>query len=91
MSPTTAGALDGLRIIEWTGEVGVWAGKLLADMGADVIKIEPPQGGEPWRPSPLKVPRRRSAATARRSWMTSATTRRASWTCKRAASLAESA
>ena len=44
MSPATAGALDGLRIIEWTDEVGVWAGKLLADMGADVIKIEPPSG-----------------------------------------------
>ena len=36
--------LDGLRIIELTDEKGVWAGKLLADMGANVIKIEPPSG-----------------------------------------------
>ena len=37
-------ALDDLRVIELCDERGAWCGKLLADMGADVIKIEPPQG-----------------------------------------------
>jgi len=31
-------------VIEIGGERGQWAGKLLADMGADVLKIEPPTG-----------------------------------------------
>ena len=36
--------LAGLRIIDLTGELGALAGKLLADQGADVLKIEPPSG-----------------------------------------------
>src|SRR5690242_9823233 len=40
-----AGPLDGIRIVE----LGVWvagpaAGGILADWGADVVKIEPPEG-----------------------------------------------
>ena len=42
------GALSGLRVLELTDEKGQWCGKLMADMGADVIKIEPP-GGETTR------------------------------------------
>ena len=38
------GALNDLRVIELCDEAGAWAGKLLADMGADVIKVEPPRG-----------------------------------------------
>jgi crotonobetainyl-CoA:carnitine CoA-transferase CaiB-like acyl-CoA transferase len=38
------GALDGLQVIELCDELGAYAGKLLADMGADVIKIETPEG-----------------------------------------------
>ena len=43
------GPLDGVRIIEF-GQIiaGPYGAMLLADMGADVIKIEPPWG-EPWR------------------------------------------
>ncbi len=37
-------ALDDLRIIDLTTETGVYATKLLADLGADVIRIEPPDG-----------------------------------------------
>lgn len=42
------GALHGLRVIELAGETCAWAGKLLADMGADVVLVEPP-GGDPTR------------------------------------------
>jgi crotonobetainyl-CoA:carnitine CoA-transferase CaiB-like acyl-CoA transferase len=38
------GALDDLRVIELCDEAGTWAGKLLADLGADVIKVEPRAG-----------------------------------------------
>ena len=42
--PSPACALDGLRVIELTSERCALAGKLLADMGADVIVVEPPEG-----------------------------------------------
>jgi crotonobetainyl-CoA:carnitine CoA-transferase CaiB-like acyl-CoA transferase len=38
------GPLADLRVIELCDELGQLAGKLLADMGADVIKVEPPAG-----------------------------------------------
>lgn len=47
-APPAARALDGLRVIEVTSERCALAGKLLADMGADVIVVEPP-GGSPMR------------------------------------------
>lgn len=37
-------ALTGLRVLELANERIAFAGKLMADMGADVILIEPPQG-----------------------------------------------
>ncbi len=39
-----ASVLDDVRIIEVGGELGGWCGKLLGDMGATVIKVEPPEG-----------------------------------------------
>jgi len=37
-------ALAGLRVIELSNERGALAGKLLADMGAEVVVVEPPGG-----------------------------------------------
>ncbi|BBY57092.1 CaiB/BaiF CoA transferase family protein [Mycolicibacterium sarraceniae] len=48
MSPT--GPLDGIRVIEvGTLISGPFAGRLLGDMGAEVIKIEPPGAPDPLR------------------------------------------
>jgi crotonobetainyl-CoA:carnitine CoA-transferase CaiB-like acyl-CoA transferase len=44
-------ALTGIRVIELASERVAFAGKLLADMGADVILVEPP-GGDPARAYP---------------------------------------
>ena len=40
--------LSGYRVLDLSGPMGVYCGKLMADMGADVIKVEPP-GGDPMR------------------------------------------
>ena len=39
--------LEGVKVVEWGSLVAApFAGKMLADMGADVVKVEPPQGDE---------------------------------------------
>ncbi|MDP6453474.1 MAG: CoA transferase [SAR202 cluster bacterium] len=43
-SSAEASVLQGIRVLELGGEIGGWCGKLLADMGATVTKIEPPEG-----------------------------------------------
>ena len=50
VSDTGAGALAGLRVLE-VGHIigGPFCGHLFADHGAEVIKIEPPDGGDPMR------------------------------------------
>ncbi len=45
------GPLSDLHVLELPGAVGAYCGKLLADLGADVIKVEPP-GGDPSRHIP---------------------------------------
>jgi len=40
--------LDGLRVVDLAGEPAAMAGRILSDLGADVVKVEPP-GGDPLR------------------------------------------
>lgn len=43
------GPLEGVRVLDISEIIaGPYCGMLLADMGAEVVKLEPP-GGEPWR------------------------------------------
>ena len=54
------GALAGLRVLDLSRVLaGPWSGQLLADLGADVVKVERPQSGDdtrawgpPWLTSP---------------------------------------
>ncbi len=51
-----AGVLDGIRILEFSEIIAApFGGMLLSDLGADIIKIEPP-AGEAWRVSAQFVP-----------------------------------
>jgi benzylsuccinate CoA-transferase BbsE subunit len=45
------GTLHGTRVLDLTQEPGFFTGKLLGDLGADVVKVEPP-GGEAARRRP---------------------------------------
>ena len=49
--PTSSTALGAFQILDLTQGVGQYATRLLADLGADVIRIEPPDGG-PARSAP---------------------------------------
>ena len=52
-----------LRVVDLTDLRGAFAGRLLADLGADVVKVEPPQGD----PGRLRAPFAGGIATPDRS------------------------
>src|ERR1700735_3831021 len=54
----TTGALEGLRVLEWCeGRAGAFCGKVLSDLGATVVKVEPPEGDSARRPPfPTSIP-----------------------------------
>ena len=58
-------ALAGIRVIELAqGVAGPYCGKLLADAGAEVIKVEPPEAGDSSRnlgPFPDDIPDRETS------------------------------
>jgi crotonobetainyl-CoA:carnitine CoA-transferase CaiB-like acyl-CoA transferase len=54
MDPTNdAGLLSPYRVLDLTDECGILGGKILADLGADVIQIEPPGGSSARRVGPF--------------------------------------
>lgn len=63
------GPLSGYRVLDLTDERGLLAGRMLADLGADVVQVEPP-GGSPAR---LASPR---SATGSYLWDTFAANKR---------------
>jgi benzylsuccinate CoA-transferase BbsE subunit len=42
--PTATHPLRAVRVVDVANELGAYAGRLLADLGADVIRVEPPSG-----------------------------------------------
>lgn len=54
MTGNFASALDGVKVLDLTDDRGLYAGKLLADLGADVVKIEKPEGSKARRLGPFK-------------------------------------
>ncbi len=70
--PESESALGDIRVLDLTGEAGQYCTKLLADLGADVIKIEPP-GGDPVRALP---PHYKDNADASLYWLNLNTSKR---------------
>ena len=44
MAPNSEGPLSGIQVIDLAGEIGLFAGRQLGELGAEVIRIEPPEG-----------------------------------------------
>lgn len=61
MSEAAAGALADLRVLDLASEGAAYCGKLLADLGAEVVKIEPPGGERGRRSGPLDDLQQQSA------------------------------
>jgi len=63
-----AAPLDGIKVLELARVLaGPWAGQLLADLGAEVIKVERPGGGDetrPWGPPFVKGPQGENLGSA---------------------------
>src|ERR687897_3085913 len=53
-NPSESRALAGLRVLDFTSRMGGYCGLLLANLGAEVILIEPPGGEDARREGPFK-------------------------------------
>src|SRR3546814_12930932 len=54
---TCAGPLDGIRILDLSSVVmGPYATQILGDLGADIIKVEPPAGDNMRAVGPMRNP-----------------------------------
>jgi crotonobetainyl-CoA:carnitine CoA-transferase CaiB-like acyl-CoA transferase len=51
----SAGFLSGYRVLDLTDERGLIAGRMLADLGADVVQVEPPGGSTARHCAPLEA------------------------------------
>src|SRR5262245_42096663 len=45
--------LDGVRVLDFSGEMRAYAGRAFADLGADVILVEPPGGARARNAPPI--------------------------------------
>ena len=44
MADESQGALSGVRVLDLADQRAIYGTKLLADLGADTIRVEPPDG-----------------------------------------------
>lgn len=58
-----SGPLDGIRVVDLTDERAIYGAKLIADLGADVVRPEPPEG-DPLRRRGPRIDAERSDAGA---------------------------
>lgn len=53
-APSSHGPLDGVKVLDLSEDIaGSFCGRLLADYGADVLKLEPPTGASLRRMGPF--------------------------------------
>jgi benzylsuccinate CoA-transferase BbsE subunit len=45
--------LDSIKVLDWTDQGGAYAARLLADLGADVVRVEPVTDEGPWPQEPV--------------------------------------
>src|SRR5579872_2338744 len=61
-------ALAGIRVLDLADNAVAYTSRLLADLGAEVIRIEPPQGSRLRRTAPLAVTEDGVASCAHAFW-----------------------
>ncbi|MCH7802072.1 MAG: CoA transferase, partial [Chloroflexi bacterium] len=53
MSMDNPQALDGVRVLDISGPAGFYCTKLMADLGADVVRVDPPDVDPDYSPGPF--------------------------------------